>query len=211
MSLLLRYPREVAVVALAALAFAAFWGWVGEREQAAAAQALAEVAQERLERSLDVVDSLSAHSVQRDSVAAEIERELASEREENQRIEQAALAATRQAEAQVALTLDSLRAAPTPRLVDQLEAQIEQERGAHRTVVQALRVQLSAADSTAALWRSRHADAVIVIDAQAVALEEAQAALAARTAQNQGSWYDPAVSALKYVGVFAAGYAFANR
>ena len=116
-----------------------------------------------------------------------------------------------QAEALVALTLDSLRAAPSPELVDELEVQIEEEREAHRSVVQTLLVQLSAADSTAALWRSRHADAVIVIDAQAVALEEAQATLAARIAQSQGSWYDQAVSALKYVGVFAVGYVIASR
>ena len=209
--MLLAHWRLVAVGALAAATLTLFVSWRTGIEEAAAARALAEAAQQRLERSLVVVDSLSAHSVQRDSVAAEIERELASEREENQRIEQAALAATRQAEAQVALTLDSLRAAPTPRLVDQLEAQIEQEREAHRSVVQALRVQLSAADSTAALWRSRHTDAVSVIDAQAVALEEAQAALAARIAQNQRSWTDPLVSALKYAGVFTAGYALASR
>ena len=52
---------------------------------------------------------------------------------------------------------------------------------------------------------------MIVIDAQAVALEEAQATLAARIAQSQGSWYDQAVSALKYVGVFAVGYVIASR
>ena len=212
MSLLLRYPREIAVVALGALAFAAFWGWVGERERAAAAQARAEVAQQRLERSLSVVDSLRSYSAQRDSQAVQIERELATEREESRRIERTALESERQAEAQVALTLDSLRAAPSPELVDELEAQIEEERKAHRSVVQALRVQLSAADSTTALWRSRHADAVIVIDAQAVALEEAQAALVARTAHSsQGSWSDPVVGVLKYVGVFAAGYVIARR
>ena len=212
MSLLLRYPREIAVVALGALAFAAFWGWVGERERAAAAQARAEVAQQRLARSLSVVDSLRSYSAQRDSQAVQIERELATEREESRRIERTALESERQAEAQVALTLDSLRAAPSPELVDELEAQIEEERKAHRSVVQALRVQLSAADSTAALWRSRHADAVIVIDAQAVALEEAQAALVARTAHSsQGSWSDPVVGVLKYVGVFAAGYVIARR
>ena len=83
---------------------------------------------------------------------------------------------------------------------------LEEEREAHQSVVQALRVQLSAADSTAALWRSRHADAVIVIDAQAVALEEAQAALVARTAHSsQGSWSDPVVGVLKYVGGVRGG------
>ena len=141
----------------------------------------------------------------------QIERELTSEREESRRVEQPASEAMQQAEALVALTLDSLRAAPSPELVDELEVQIEEEREAHRSVVQTLLVQLSAADSTAALWRSRHADAVIVIDAQAVALEEAQATLAARIAQSQGSWYDQAVSALKYVGVFAVGYVIASR
>ena len=209
--MLLPHWRLVAVGALAAATLTLFVSWRTGIEEAAAARALAEAAQQRLERSLVVVDSLSAHSVQRDSVAAEIERELASEREKNQRIEQAASESARQAEAQVALTLDSLRAAPTPRLVDQLEAQIEGEREAHRSVVAALRVQLTTADSTAALWRSRHIDAVRLSDAQAVALEEAQAALAARTAQNQGSWTDPLVSALKYAGVFTAGYALASR
>ena len=116
-----------------------------------------------------------------------------------------------QAEAQVAITLDSLRSVPSPELLDQLETEIEEERDAHRTVVAALRVQLTAADSVGALWRSRHADAVKVSDAQAVALQEARAALAARIAQDQGSWTDPVIGALKYVGVFAAGYALASR
>ena len=210
--MLLAHWRLVAVGALAAATVTLFVSWRTGIEEAAAAQALAEAAQQRLEHSLDIVDSLRAHSVQRDSLAAQIERELASEREENRRVEQAALEAARQAEAQVALTLDSLRAAPSPSLVDELEAQIEEERETHRSVVAALRVQLTTADSMTVLWRSRHADAVSVIDAQAVALEEAQAALVARTAHSsQGSWSDPVVGALKYAGVFAAGYALARR
>ena len=60
------------------------------------------------------------------------------------------------------------------------------------------------------LWRSRHADAVKVSDGQAVALQEAQSALAARIAQSQGSWSDPVIGALKYAGVFAVGYAIAG-
>ena len=212
LSALLAHWRIVAVGALLAATVTLFVSWRTGIEEAAAARALAEVAQERLEHSLDIVDSLRAHSVQRDSLAAQIERELASEREKNQRIEQAASESARQAEAQVALTLDSLRAAPSPELVDELEAQIEEEREAHRSVVQALRVQLTAADSMTVLWRSRHTDAVSVSDAQAVALEEAQAALVARTAHSsQGSWSDPVVGVLKYVGVFAAGYVIARR
>ena len=46
------------------------------------------------------------------------------------------------------------------------------------------------------LWRSRHADAVKVSDAQAIALQEAQSALAARIAQSQGSWSDPVIGVL---------------
>ena len=45
-----------------------------------------------------------------------------------------------------------------------------------------------------------------VSDAQAVALEEAQAAVAARIGQSQGRWSDSAIGVLKYAGVFAAGY-----
>ena len=173
--------------------------------------ALVEVAQLRMERSLDVVDSLQSYTAQRDSQAVQVERRLVAEREESQRIEQAASESVGQAEAQVAITLDSLRSAPSPELLDRLEAEIEEERDAHRTVVRALRVQLTAADSMTVLWRSRHADAVKVNDAQAIALQEAQSALAARIAQSQGSWSDPVVGALKYAGVFAAGYALASR
>ena len=209
--MLLAHWRLVAVGALAAATVTLFVSWRTGIEEAAAAQALAEVAQERLELSLSVVDSLQSHTAQQDSQAVQIERELAAEREESQRVEHAALESVEQAEVRVALTLDSLRAAPSPRLVDELETQTEKEREAHRSVVQALRVQLSAADSTAALWRSRHADVVRVSDAQATALEEAQAALAARIAQNQGSWSGSAVRVLKYVGVFAVGYAMASR
>ena len=76
-------------------------------------------------------------------------------REESQRIEQAASESVGQAEAQVAITLDSLRSAPSPELLDRLEAEIEEERDAHRTVVRALRVQLTAADSTTVLSGGR--------------------------------------------------------
>ena len=203
--------RIVGVWALVATTLTLFASWRTGIEEAAAARALAEVAQQRLERSLNIVDSLQSYTAQRDSQAVQIERRLVAEREESQRIERAASESVGQAEAQVAITLDSLRSAPSPELLDRLEAEIEEERDAHRTVVRALRVQLTAADSMTVLWRSRHADAVKVSDAQAVALQEAQSALAARISQDQGSWTDPVVGVLKYVGVFAVGYALASR
>ena len=211
LSALVVHWRIVGVWALVAATLTLFASWRDGIEEAAAARALADVAQLRLEHSLDIVDSLQSYTAQRDSQAVQIERRLVAEREESQRIERAALESVGQAEAQVAITLDSLRSAPSPELLDRLEAEIEEERDAHRSVVRALRVQLTAADSMTMLWRSRHADAVKVSDAQAVALQEAQSALAARIAQSQGSWTDPVVGALKYAGVFAAGYALASR
>ena len=207
MSLLLRYPREIAVVALA---FAAFWGWVGERERAAAAQARAEVAQQRLDARLDSLRVLEEARALSDSIAARALARLESMRQEAAEATTAAGRAMDTARAHVDAVVDSVHA-EQPDVGPVVEEAVEVERQASSSVIDGLRVQLSAADSTAALWRSRHADAVSVIDAQAVALEEAQAALAARIAQNQRSWTDPLVSALKYAGVFTAGYALASR
>ena len=72
MSLLLRYPREIAVVLLAGLALTAFWGWVGERERAAAEQARTEVVQRRLDDSLDSLDIERDRTARADSQAVQI-------------------------------------------------------------------------------------------------------------------------------------------
>ena len=66
LSALLAHWRLVAVGALVAATLTLFASWRTGIEETAAARALAEVAQQRLERSLSVVDSLRSYSAQRD-------------------------------------------------------------------------------------------------------------------------------------------------
>ena len=214
MSLLLRYPREIAVVALTALAFAAFWGWVGERERAAAAQARAEIVQQRLDDSLDSLDIERDRRASADSLAARNLRELVDERAESERAERAAEEAVRLAEQKVSLTLDSIRDNATPAILDvvnRVEIQLVQERTASRTLVRSLRSQLAVADSTVRLWQTRYAAVESVVSTQDQVIQDYEARLRVELQRNDTSWTDPMVGVLKYVGVFAAGYALASR
>ena len=214
MSLLLRYPREVAVVALAALAFAAFWGWVGERERTAAAQARAEIAQQRLDASLDSLDIERDRRASADSQAVRNLRELLDERAENERAERAAEEAVRLAEQKVSLTLDSIRDNTTPpvrQAVNRLDVQLGQERTANRTLVRSLRSQLAVADSTARLWQTRYAAVESVVTTQDQVIQDYEARLAVELQRNDTSGTGPFVRVLKYAAVFAAGYALASR
>ena len=213
MSLLLRYPREIAVVALGALAFAAFWGWVGERERAAAAQARAEIVQQRLDDSLDSLDIERVRRASADSLAVRNLRELVDERAESERAERAAEDAVRLAEQKVSLTLDSIRDNATPEIreaVNRLDIQLVQERTASRTLVRSLRSQLAVADSTARLWQTRYAVAESVSATQDQVIQDYEARLRVELQRNDTRWTDPVVRALKYAGVFAAGYALAK-
>ena len=214
MSLLLRYPREVAVVALAALAFVAFWGWVGERERTAAAQARAEVAQQRLDASLDSLDIERDRRANADSQAVRNLRELVDERAESERAERAAEEAVRLAEQNVAVTLDSILDNTTPpvrQAVNRLDVQLVQERTANRTLVRSLRAQLVVADSTALLWQTRYAASESVVATQDQVIQDYEARLAVELQRGDTSRTDPLVGVLKYAGVLAAGYALANR
>ena len=214
MSLLLRYPREVAVVALAALAFVAFWGWVGERERTAAAQARAEVAQQRLDASLDSLDIERDRRANADSQAVRNLRELVDERAESERAERAAEEAVRLAEQNVAVTLDSILDNTTPpvrQAVNRLDVQLVQERTANRTLVRSLRTQLVVADSTALLWQTRYAAVESVVYTQDQVIQDYEARLAGALQRNDTRWTGPVVSAVKYVGVFAVGYAIGRR
>ena len=214
MSLLLRYPREIAVVVLGALALAAFWGWVGERERAAAAQARAEIVQQRLDASLDLLDIERVRRASADSHAARNLRELVDERAESDRAERAAEDAVRLAEQKVSLTLDSIRDNATPAIrdaVNRLEIQLVQERTANRTLVRSLRAQLVVADSTARLWQTRYVAAERVVATQDQVIQDYEARLRVELQRNDTSWTDPIVSAVKYAGMFAAGYALASR
>ena len=213
MSLLLRYPREIAVVALTAAAFTAFWSWVGERERAAAAQARAEVAQQRLDASLDSLDIERDRRARADSQAARNLRELIDERAEGERAERVAEEAVRLAEQKVSLTLDGIRDNPTPEIreaVNRLEVQLDQEQTANLTLVRSLRAQLVVADSTARLWQTRHEAAESVIAAQGQVIRDYEARLAVALQRNDTGWTGPVVGVLKYAGVFAAGYAIAS-
>ena len=214
MSLLLRYPREIAVVALGALAFAAFWGWVGERERAAAAQARAEIVQQRLDASLDSLDIERDRRAKADSQAVRNLRELVDERAESERAERAAEEAVRLAEQNVAVTLDSIRDNATPEIrdaVNRLEIQLVQERTANRTLARSLRAQLVVADSTARLWQTRYAAVERVVSTQDQVIQDYEARLRVALQRNDTSWTDPIVRAVKYAGMFAAGYALASR
>ena len=213
MSLLLRYPREIAVVALTALAFAAFWGWVGERERAAAAQARAEIVQQRLDDSLDSLDIERDRRASADSLAARNLRELVDERAESERAERAAEDAVRLAEQKVSLTLDSIRDNTTPEIreiVNKLDVQLVQERTAYRTLARSLRAQLVVADSTARLWQTRYVAAESVVATQDQVIQDYEARLAVELQRNDTRWAGQVVGALKYAAVFAAGYALAK-
>ncbi len=214
MSLLLRYPREVAVVALAALAFAAFWGWVGERERTAAAQARAEIAQQRLDASLDSLDIERDRRASADSQAVRNLRELLDERAESERAERAAEEAVRLAEQKVSLTLDSIRDNTTPEIreiVNKLDVQLVQERTAYRTLARSLRAQLVVADSTARLWQTRYVAAESVVATQDQVIQDYEARLRVAVQPNDTRWTGHLVSAVKYAGVFAVGYVIASR
>ena len=213
MSLLLRYPREIAVVALTALAFATFWGWVGERERAAAAQARAEIVQQRLDDSLDSLDIERDHRASADSQAVRNLHELVDERAESERAERAAEEAVRLAEQNVALTLDSIRDNETPAVrdaVNRFEIQLDQERTANRTLARSLRSQLAVADSTARLWQTRYAAAERVVATQDQVIQDYEARLRVALQRSDTRWTGPVVGVLKYAGVFAAGYALAK-
>ncbi len=214
MSLLLRYPQEIAVVLLTALAFPAFWSWVGERERAAAAQARAEVAQQRLDDSLDSLDIERDRRASADSQAARNLRELIDERAESERSERVAEAAVRLAEQNVAVTLDSIRDNPAPEIreaVNRLEVQLEVERTANQTLVRSLRAQLVVADSTVQLWQTRYVAAERVVATQDQVIQDYEARLRVALQRSDTSWSDPVVGVLKYAGVFVAGYALAKR
>ncbi len=214
MSLLLAHWRIVAVGALAAASVTLFVSWRTGIEEAAAARALAEVAQERLDASLDSLDIERERRTSADSQAAQSLRELLDERVENERAERVAEAAVRLAEQDVTVTLDSIRDNPTPEIrevVNRLEVQLEVERTANQTLVRSLRSQLAVADSTAGLWQTRYAAAQPVIAAQDRVIRDYEARLEVGLRQGEGSWTDPVVTALKYAGVFAAGYALGSR
>ena len=214
MSLLLRYPREIAVVLLAGLALTALWSWVGERERAAAEQARAEVVQGRLDDSLDSLDIERDRRARADSQAVRNLRELVNERAESERAERAAEEAVRLAEQKVSLTLDSILDNATPpvrQVVNRLEVQLDEERTANRTLARSLRAQLVVADSTARLWQTRYAASERVVATQDQVIQDYEARLQVALQRNDTSGTGPVVSALKYAGVFAAGYVIASR
>ena len=128
--------------------------------------------------------------------------------------ERAAEEAVRLAEQKVAVTLDSIRDNATPVIrdaVNRLEIQLVQERTANRTLARSLRAQLVVADSTARLWQTRYAAAERVAATQDQVIQDYEARLRVALQRNDTRWAGRVVGALKYVGVFAAGYALASR
>ena len=113
----------------------------------------------------------------------------------------------------VAITLDSIRDNATPEIrdvVNRLDVQLAEERTASRTLVRSLRSQLAVADSTARLWQTRYAAAESVSATQDQVIQDYEARLQVALQWNDTSWSGPMVGVLKYVGVFAAGYALAK-
>ena len=214
LSALVAHWRIVGVWALVAATLTLFASWRTGIEEAAAARALAEVVQQRLDASLDSLDIERDRRARADSQAARNLRELLDERAENDRAERAAEDAVRLAEQNVAITLDSIRDNATPEIrevVNRLDVQLDQERTANRTLVRSLRAQLVVADSTARLWQTRYAAAESVSATQDQVIQDYEARLRVALEPSDTRWTDPVVGALKYVGVFAAGYALAGR
>ena len=214
LSALVAHWRIVGVWALVAATLTLFASWRTGIEEAAAARALAEVVQQRLDASLDSLDIERDRRARADSQAARNLRELLDERAENDRAERAAEDAVRLAEQNVAITLDSIRDNATPEIrevVNRLDVQLDQERTANRTLVRSLRAQLVVADSTARLWQTRYAAAESVSATQDQVIQDYEARLRVALEPSDTRWTDPVVGALKYAAVFAAGYAIASR
>ncbi len=85
------------------------------------------------------------------------------------------------------------------------------KRTRHRTLVRSLRSQLAVADSTARLWQTRYAAAERVSATQDQVIQDYEARLRIEVQRNDTRWTGPVVGALKYAGVFAAGYVIASR
>ena len=118
------------------------------------------------------------------------------------------------AEQNVAITLDSIRDNATPVIrdaVNRLEIQLVQERTANRTLARSLRAQLVVADSTARLWQTRYAAAERVVATQDQVIQDYEARLRVALQPGDTRWTGRVVGALKYAGVFAAGYVLASR
>ena len=214
LSALVAHWRIVGVWALVAATLTLFASWRTGIEEAAAARALADVAQQRLDASLDSLDIERDRRARADSQAARNLRELFDERAENERAERAAEDAVRLAEQNIAITLDSIRDNATPVIrdaVNRLEIQLVQERTANRTLARSLRAQLVVADSTARLWQTRYAAAERLVATQDQVIQDYEARLRVELQRIDTSWTGPVVGVLKYAGVFAAGYALASR
>ena len=214
LSALVAHWRIVGVWALVAATLTLFASWRTGIEEAAAARALAEVVQQRLDASLDSLDIERDRRARADSQAARNLRELLDERAENDRAERAAEDAVRLAEQNVAITLDSIRDNATPEIrevVNRLDVQLDQERTANRTLVRSLRAQLVVADSTARLWQTRYAAVERLVATQDQVIQDYEARLRIEVQRNDTRWTGPVVGALKYAAVFAAGYAIASR
>lgn len=172
------------------------------------------IVQQRLDASLDSLDIERDHRARADSQAARNLRELIDVRAESERAERAAEDAVRLAEQKVSLTLDSIRDNATPAIrsvVNRLEIQLDEERTASRTLARSLRAQLVVADSTARLWQTRYAATERVVATQDQVIRDYEARLRVELQRNDTSWTDPIVSAVKYAGMFVAGYALASR
>ena len=92
-----------------------------------------------------------------------------------------------------------------------LTLQLIQERTANRTLARSLRAQLAVADSTARLRQTRYAAAERVVATQDQVIQDYEARLRVALQRNDTSGTGPIVSAVKYAGMFAAGYALASR
>ena len=214
LSALVVHWRIVGVWALVAATLTLFASWRTGIEEAAAARALADIAQQRLDASLDSLDIERDRRASADSQAARNLRELVDERAENDRAERAAEDAVRLAEQNIAITLDSIRDNATPAIrsvVNRLEIQLDDERTANRTLARSLRAQLVVADSTARLWQTRYAAAERLVATQDQVIQDYEARLRVELQRNDTRWSDPVVAALKYAAVFAVGYAIASR
>lgn len=219
---LLNHWQGVGVALLVSAVVGSGYGWMSERDTRIRAEGAREVAVAQAEES--AARAAAVDSAYR-AVVAETEpliADLDSMRAAAEAARATAEAGVRRAEVEVATagdslraTLDNLSAVAPPELaplVHTAQRQHREEQAAHsrvsrafRAQIDAMTAQLSAADSTASLWQTRHTRLEQAYDARGDALERAEAAL--ETTQEAGQGWSTLHKITAGVALLGVGWA----